>query len=120
LEKYEDFQELIESDGLKISPVMRDAILEADNRVEISYFLGKNPKEAARISRLTPIRQVAEIARIEDKLNAKAPPTKKPSAAPAPVEPVGGTATVTTDFSKISDTGEFIRKRQEKLYGRKR
>lgn len=113
LEKYEDFQELIESDGLRITPVMRDAILEADGRAEVAYFLGKNPKEAARIARLTPVRQIAEIARIEDKLNVKPVPPKKPSNAPAPVTPVSGTSAQDNGLSDSDDIKTWMKKRNK-------
>ena len=114
-EKYEDFAEILEG-GRSISKIMANAILESDNRVDVAHFIATNHKEAARISKLSPVRQVAEITRLDDKFSAKPIPPKKPSAAPAPVEPVGGIASPATDISKITDTGEFIKKRQEQLY----
>lgn len=85
-EKYDDFNEVLDS-GKFITEVMRDTILESDTPVDLAYHLCKNVKEARRIASLSPARQAAEIGKLEDKLTA-APPAKKPSAAPAPIEPV--------------------------------
>jgi hypothetical protein len=54
---------------------------------DIAYYLGSNPKEAERISRLSALMQAKEIGKIESKL-ADNPPVKKSSNAPAPIAPV--------------------------------
>ena len=89
-DKYEDFEDLVTDPTLKISDTMAVFILESEQRVDLAYHLAKNPKEAARIAKLSPVRQAAELTRIEDKLIA--PPTKRPSAAPAPIAPTKGIA----------------------------
>ena len=89
-EKYEDFEEVVTGDTT-ITEWMRDAMFDMDNQVEIAYFLGKNPKEARRIAKLPPRRQVAEIGKLDGK--PWSPSKPKTSAAPAPIEPVGGSNT---------------------------
>ena len=114
LEKYEDFEDVI-NNGRSITPIMANAVFEADSRVEIARFLCTNPKEAARISRLSPVRQVAEIARIEDKINAKPVPPKKPSNAPAPISPVGGSVTPDSTPSDEEDVATWMKKRTKQV-----
>lgn len=117
LEKYEDFAEVIEG-GRYITPIMANAIVESDNRVELARFLCTNHKEAQRIARLSPVRQAAEIGRIEDKLSARPVPPKKPSNAPAPVNPVNGAGSSNNAPSDTDDIGTWITKRQKQVHKR--
>jgi len=76
-ERYEDFEEVVNSSST-ITPDMARAVFEVDDldlQTDIAYFIGNNPKEAARISRLSPVRQMAEITKLEIKLSTK--PAKK-------------------------------------------
>jgi hypothetical protein len=116
-EKYEDFEDVVANPDLKLSVPMGSYILESDHRVELAYFLGQNPKESARIARLSPLRQVAELARLEDKISSK-PAAKRPSAAPAPVTPVGGSAASDSNPSTADDIGTWIKKRNAQVRGR--
>ena len=93
---------------------MAQTIQASDIGPEVAYYLGSNPKEADRISRLSPFLQAKEIGKIEVKL-AESPSTKKSSSAPAPIQPVtprGGNARVldTTDPRSIKEmsTSEWI------------
>lgn len=120
-EKYEDFEEVVGSDDVKITVAMRDAIFALDDQelqAEVSYYLGKNPKEAARIAKLPPVRQIAEIGKLEVKVSSQPTPTKRPSAAPAPIAPVGGSNTNTNTLTGNESMKDFIAKRNRQL-GRK-
>lgn len=120
-EKYEDFEEVVRDEQVKITPAMRDAIFELDDletQTEIAYFLGKNPKEALRISRLSPIRQVSAIGELKATLSAKPAPSKRPSAAPAPITPVNGGNTTTDEIAGQESYESFLKKRNKQL-GRK-
>lgn len=118
-EKYSDFEDVVFDDGVKISPAMRDAIFALDDvgiQADVAYHLGKNPKEALRISRLPPLRQIAEIGKLELKLQTT--PPKRPSAAPAPVSPVGGGKTSADEIQGTESFESFLKKRNKQL-GRK-
>ena len=65
---------------------MAQSIQSSDVGPDLLYWLGTNPKEADRISRLNPILQAKEIGKIEAGL-ASNPPVKKTSTAPAPIAP---------------------------------
>lgn len=103
--RYADFAETVLSDDVRISPHMRDAILTDPVGHEVAYWLGKNPDAANRISQLPPLRQAQEIGRIAARFETQAsskPSQPKPTAAPAPVRPVGNKATVSKDPSRMS------------------
>ena len=85
--KYDDFEQVAYNPKLSITTVMAQSIQASEVGPEVAYYLGANPKEADRISRLAPILQAKEIGRIEAKM-ANDPPVKKTTSAPAPISPV--------------------------------
>jgi len=104
-DKYDDFQQVAYNPNLPITNVMAETIQSSDIGPELAYYLGSNPKEADRISRMTPLSQAKEIGRIEAKLAAD-PPVKRTTSAPAPISPVtarasGAPAHDTTDPRSI-------------------
>ena len=123
--KYDDFEQVAYNPNLPITTVMAQTIQASDIGPEVAYHLGANPREAERISRLSPILQAKEIGKIEAQLAAN-PPVKKTSNAPAPISPVsarttGSPAYDTTDPRSIksmstSDWIEAERLRQVKKH----
>jgi hypothetical protein len=123
--KYEDFEQVAYNPNLRITNVMAETIQNSDVGPDVAYYLGANPKEADRISRLSPFLQAKEIGRIEAKL-ADAPPVKKTTSAPAPISPVtarasGNSSYDTTDPRSVKSmsTSEWIeaeRQRQIRKY----
>ena len=85
--KYDDFEQVAYNPQLRITNVMAETIQASDIGPEVAYFLGQNPKEADRISRLAPLLQAKEIGKIEVKL-ASDPPARKTTSAPDPIRPV--------------------------------
>ena len=123
--KYDDFEQVAYNPNLRITDVMAETIQSSDVGPDVAYYLGANPKEADRISRLSPFLQAKEIGRIEAKL-AEAPPVKKTTSAPAPITPVtarasGSPSYDTTDPRSVKSmsTSEWIeaeRQRQMRKY----
>jgi len=112
--KYDDFEQVAYNPNLPITTVMAQSIQASDIGPEVAYHLGANPREAERISRLSPIMQAKEIGRIEAQLAAN-PPVKKTSNAPSPISPVtarttGSPSYDTTDPRSIKtmSTSEWI------------
>jgi hypothetical protein len=97
--KYDDFEQVAYNPKLPITDVMAQTIQASEIGPEMAYYLGLNPKEAERISKLSPILQAKEIGKIEAKLSDN-PPVKKTSNAPAPIAPV----TARTSSSPAFDT----------------
>ena len=123
--KYDDFEQVAYNPRLPITEVMAQTIQSSELGPEIAYYIGANPKEAERISRLPFLAQAKEIGKIESKL-ADNPPVKKTSNAPAPIAPVtargpNSPAYDTTDprSTKSMSTSDWIeaeRQRQIKKY----
>jgi hypothetical protein len=86
-DKYDDFEQVAYNPKLPITDVMAETIQASDVGPDVAYYLGANPKEAARISVLPPYLQAKEIGRLEAKL-ADNPPVRRTTSAPAPITPV--------------------------------
>jgi hypothetical protein len=100
-DKYDDFEQVAYNPKLPITNVMAETIQSSDIGPELAYYLGSNPKDAERISRMSALAQAKEIGKIEAKLAAE-PPVKRTTSAPAPISPVtarssGAPAYDTTD-----------------------
>lgn len=91
-DKYDDFEQVAYNPNLRITNVMAETIQSSDVGPDVAYYLGANPKEAERISRLSPFMQAKEIGVIEAKL-VNNPPVKKTTSAPAPISPVSARST---------------------------
>jgi hypothetical protein len=113
-DKYDDFEQVAYNPKLPITNVMAETIQSSDIGPDLAYYLGSNPKDAERISRMTPLAQAKEIGKIEAKLAAD-PPIRKTTSAPAPISPVtarsvGAPAYDTTDprSTKNMTTSQWI------------
>ena len=89
--KYDDFEQIAYNPQLRVTDVMAETIKASEIGPDLAYWLGSNPKEADRISRLSPIMQAREIGKIEAKLGIE-PPQKKTTSAPEPIRPVNARA----------------------------
>ena len=124
-DKYDDFEQVAYNPNLPVTEYMAQSIQSSDVGPDLLYWLGTNPKEADRISRLNPILQAKEIGKIEAGL-ASNPPVKKTSTAPAPIAPVTARSTGSSQYdttdprsTKSMSTSEWIeaeRLRQIKKY----
>lgn len=124
-DKYDDFEQVAYNPNLPVTEAMAQSIQASDIGPDVLYWLGSNPNEAARISRLNPILQAKEIGKIEASMSSN-PPVRKTSTAPAPIAPVtarsnGAPRYDTTDprSTKTMSTSEWIeaeRLRQIKKY----
>ena len=123
--KYDDFEQVAYNPKLPITDVMAQTIQASEVGPDVAYYLGTNPKEAERISRLSPLLQAKEIGKIESKLTDN-PPVKKTSSAPPPIAPVTASGRAnpaydTTDARSVKtmSTSEWIeaeRQRQIKKW----
>lgn len=84
-EKYADFEAVAFNPTVPLTSAMTETIIDADNSADIAYHLGTNPQEAARISNLSPMQQVMEIAKLDVTMASK---QTKITKAPPPSEPV--------------------------------
>ena len=119
-EKYTDFESVALNPKLPITVVMAETIRASDAGPDVAYYLGSNPKEADRISKLPAFLQAKEIGKIEAKV-ANAPPVKRTSAAPSPITPVNSRQTSTPAYdttdpraAKSMSTSEWIAAERER------
>jgi hypothetical protein len=97
--KYDDFEQVAYNPQLRVTDVMAETIRASEMGPDLAYWLGTNPKEADRISRLSPLLQAREIGKIEARLGSN-PIVKPTTSAPAPISPV----TARTSGSPSYDT----------------
>jgi hypothetical protein len=107
--KYEDYTETISSlPGDVLDNELAQAIFETDAPEDIAYHLGKNPKEAAKISKMSPLKKAIALGKIEARLG-----TKTTTSAPPPIKPVKGKGSTDFDPDKLlsENPAEWIRLR---------
>lgn len=114
-EKYDDFDDVALSEDLPISEPMAAFIAEhPEVGGELAYYLGSHREEAARIYKLSPVRQIVEMESLKAKLAA--PPT--PTRTPAPITPNKSTASVEKDPKDMS-YDEFVKWRRRSIAQRR-
>jgi len=120
--KYDDFDDVVRGENVPISQAMADYALTlpeqgAGSAGEVLYHLGKNPEELARISKLHPINQRMEMAKLSHALVAglgkKAAASAKPSPLgtarnmPAPNPTIVNENTPVEDIINLMRAGKF-------------
>ncbi len=125
-EKYPDFQELIDAHGESSIPGhISEFLIESDIGEEIAYHFAKDPKVLERLSKMSPVKAVAELGKLEASI-AKDEPEKPAdttlaslSRAPKPIAPISETATpLPPDPSQMTadQLHEFRRKERAKAF----
>jgi len=97
-----DFEEVLASSDVPMTPPMQQAIMESDIGPKLAYYLANNPDEAEKIAGMSPIGAIRTLGRIEERL-ATAKPAVQTTNAPPPIKPIGASATVKKDPGKMSD-----------------
>jgi hypothetical protein len=121
-EKIPDYQETISAATTWFPNAVLDYITESEDGPEISVYLAKNPETADRISKLPPIRAIAEIGKLAKTFNVPKVVIPEPKVerggAPPPITPLSatGAGTVQTDPSKMSfrELREYERAQRKK------
>jgi hypothetical protein len=121
IEDHPDYEDLVENADpdkeLQISIPMANAILNDEDGPAIAYYLGQNPDEASRISKLPGVRAIAELGRIAARLNAKPAPATKP----APIKVLKtGSETATRKTAAEESMEEYGARRQRELANARR
>jgi hypothetical protein len=108
--KYPDFKDKVASSQTQFPNAVLQYITESDFGPDLTYKLATDPVAAERISKLPPIRAIAELGKLETDFEKPSAPPKAESevsqrgGAPPPITPIAGTgsASVNTDPSKMS------------------
>jgi hypothetical protein len=102
-EKYPDFKEVVGKSEANVPPYIQQYMVESDFGGDLGYFFAKNPDVFDAISKLSPIKAIAAIGKLEvqwekaaePKAAAASPPAK--SGAPAPIVPLQSSASAQTN-----------------------
>jgi hypothetical protein len=96
----DDFMEtLADVEHIPLTPALQDIFKESDHGPQLMYELAKEPEEYARISKLSPLAAAREMGKREARipvLPSKETVETKTTKAPAPLKPVGKSATAST------------------------
>jgi hypothetical protein len=97
VESHPDYQETLEKADLTLAIPLLQYIRESDLGPDLALHLSKNVEIAERLNRLSPIKALAELGKIEAKLAPAKVDEPKPSSrqpetskAPAPITPIDG------------------------------
>lgn len=123
MKDHPDFEEVTSKADIDIPSHITQHILESDVGPLIGLYLARpeNRKETDRILKLSPIRAIAELGKLEDRLEKKAPAKETQdsapvSKAPAPITPIEGKETpVQKDKSKMTFQELREANRQERI-----
>ncbi len=96
-QKYADFDSVVFTEELKISPEMGRVLASSEVGADVAYHLGMNRDLAARIAAMPVQQQAGAIAMLELTVPHSTPKPKTQSSAPEPVSPVKATGTGTAD-----------------------
>ena len=123
-EKYSDFMEVVGKSETMLPNAVLQYITESEYGPDVSYYMATHPETAIRISKLPPIKAIAEVGKLEltfEKPATKSEPESKPAergGAPPPITPLSGSGsgTVQTDPSKMSfrELREYERLKRQK------
>lgn len=121
-EKFPDIEEKLEEIGeMTLPPGAGMAVAESEFGSEILNHWADNPQDLEKLSKLSPSAAIREIGKLEARFEseAKKPEPKqerKPSAAPEPIEPVGGKSSVeSADPSAKDDIDTWWKKREAQI-----
>lgn len=103
-----DFDQVVGAAEVEISPHVREVLLDSDAGPVLAYVLAKNPDEARRISKMSPLMAARELGRIEAAIAQHGVPPSAPAAgrpvsnAPPPARPTPTGASASKDPAKMS------------------
>lgn len=92
-----DWDEVMEEAGDEpTAPETVQFCMDSEIGPRIAYHLAKHPEFHDKLNAMSPVRRVAELGKLEDKLQTKSKPVAKPiSKAPAKLSEVKGSAALT-------------------------
>ena len=95
-----DFEDMVASSDVVVSNEVREAIMESEVGPQLLYHLAENPEVAESLAKMSAIKALREIGKLEAKLEkSEAKPEVKTVAAksnaPAPISPIKATSAAT-------------------------
>jgi hypothetical protein len=105
-----DFDDMVASSDVVVSNEVREAIIESDVGPQVLYYLAENPDFAEKLAKMSSLKALREIGKLEARLEKSEPKQEvttvaAKSNAPAPISPLKATSAV-ADIP-ISAEGQF-------------
>lgn len=112
-DEYEDFEDLVFSPTVPITPAMAHAIVEVEGikPAKVAHYLATHPQEAKQIAALKSTRQAVAIDALAKKLSAAPSPTR----VPAPIVPNGTNGHVQKTRDQATTDAEWMEAREREL-----
>lgn len=95
-----------EFDELPLTRPLAEALIESKVAAQLMVYMVRHPEEVERISKLSAVRQGAEIGKLETKLEV----TAKKSTVPAPIVPIGSKGSTNPTLAN-ADFSEYKKQR---------
>jgi hypothetical protein len=117
--KHEDYDDAISElqiPATKAVGAIREFLAESEVGPSLLYHLAKNPADAERIVKLSPVRAIAEISKLEEKLSSKTPQQKTQTVtkAPPPPQTVSSRASAAAKpLREVTDFSEYESRRRK-------
>lgn len=120
-----DYEEVVGDSELDMPNAGMQYLVESEMGPQLAYHLAKHPDEAERLSSLSPTRVIAELGKLEARLESakksdpppKADPpqnTRQVSRAPAPVSPLNGESATAVEKDPSQMSFQELRALREK------
>jgi hypothetical protein len=113
-----DPAKLQEAASIPLSSNLLDCLLTLPGGPESTVFLMRNPQEVRKLSALPEHMAVAQIAALANRLNPAL--QRRPSQAPPPIRPIGGSATPAAVDLANADYQTYKREREKQIKARRR
>ncbi len=97
--RHADYEVVMGSPDVVITPAMVSVIGEADEPGELAYHIAKNPALSASLAQMHPVHMARAIGRLEAQISATRTTV---TSAPAPITPVTAKAKPATDPTKMT------------------
>ena len=128
-EKYPDWKAVVGGADIQVPPYIQQYMVESDYGGDLGYYFAKHQDETARIFKLSPIKAIAEIGKLEVQWEPKPPKAEEPivpkvpsGGAPAPIKPIlgSGNAGTNVDPAKMSPKDLLAYTREKEAAKRRR
>ncbi len=113
-----DVKQLQEGLHIPLSEKLLDALLTLPGGVETAVHLMQNPQEVRKLSNLPEHMGLVHVAQLATRMNPAA--HRRASNAPAPIRPIGGSATRSSGPIDETDYQTFKREREKQIKARRR
>ena len=117
-EKYPDFDEVLDNSlGLELNGAVISAIKSSPVVHDLRYLIASDPELEEKIANSSPIEAIRIIGKLETRFESSGP-SRKVTAAPLPIKPVGGRASAGVIDPEKESPKEYAARRNREIFER--